>query len=751
MGVNEAIYGRVVQAAERTNSLIFIRKTSEGSVLPFAQQTGVGKKLPTKGKSSNAHFTSGNIPFFASLSKKVVNWAYEQQTLIGVTTATKTNQPTLSRYAYIPKLIGLDDERVAVAHGARPPGVTEVGADLLVEIASDSLGGRTQAATYYLRRTTFGEATSSYANPIAHPSFVSEDNTPCYQVFIARTSIYTHQAFEAIKAAITTAVNAPSSDQTRPKWLTDDIRSGLAADSGQWVARLSPKYQVFDANAPDFRALKGINAQYVWEHYWYVQVGGGSQPSPLERFATPTTFAVDRHQEIFYPVNVLALLTKGMPREEGVTAQREKKLYEVVADYDVFMIAPHVDLLRNTLMSDGGQSSSSSLPSVPTGRASIVGQAPGDQGLRLDMVAFRNRFIPTADTGRARYGIASSYEIKEVRRAINSAMAINAVQHGTEVANVFHISDIQEPVMMFAPGARSTASDLFFLNLDLLFRLFKPDSTGLTIEGYRPGKEMQGGRYDPDYEVNITIPADHPLRSHAFLFNLNWGTDYYIDRTMPAGLSDPAAYRREQTAAFEALASRLQDDVFRRPVDGGTIDEHGRHDFNSTDQFITTVPDEFNRLFSGYRDAPVPIRTFMLFLYQHCEIMEKARPLIRLSGGRDPLEDLAVKLLFWGYYYRAVYDQCEGFARWVHAENYVDEVRRNYRHALRAIAAVAQRLLPPAPQTRFARAARMVQQSLQQQQQAERPSALREQLTQLQNHLLAGMEDGAQAAAAPRT
>ncbi|NJN83811.1 MAG: hypothetical protein HC802_17080 [Caldilineaceae bacterium] len=346
MGVDDAIYGRVVVAAERTQSLIFIRKTSEGSVLPFSARTAVGKKLPTKGKSSNAYFTRGNIPFFASLSKKVVDWQYEQHTLIGVTTALKTNQPEdedeprVYRYAYIPKLIAVGDARIAERDGARPKGVTVVGGnDLLVVVDADDFGGRRTSATYYLRYTQFSTVNQRHNSQIARPSFVTDDDAPCYQVFIARKSIYTQQAFEAIKAAIAKARTV----QPTPTWLNEGLRN-LALEGLPYQPKTSPTGR--DFSSQEFRLLSGDNAAFVWEHYWHVQEAADNGASPLVQFAEPTELV----GATFYPVNVLALLTKGKPNastpSQTDNPPAEKKYYEVVADYDVFMIAPHLALLR---------------------------------------------------------------------------------------------------------------------------------------------------------------------------------------------------------------------------------------------------------------------------------------------------------------------------------------------------------------------------------------------------------------------
>lgn len=627
MGVSHIIYPKLGRAATTTNSIIFIRKTSKGSVLPFEQATAVGKKLPTKGKSSNSYFTSGTIPFFASLSKKVEDWCKEQNNLVEITTTSKKDGVT-PKYAYIPKLVALDSEKIR-KDGQLLSGITsDALGNLLVKIDDSLEGNKTKTTTlYYLRKVKFQDVAKCNDKPVAKPNFIKDEKDECYQVFISKEHIYTSKAFDAIINKYFTEEREEDGKKIRRK---TPLGEKLIYDS-----KLS--FAGEDIDSQDLKDLKENYAKFLWEHYWYVKMKpdtGGD--SPLTRFAPLEVY----QSMTFYPVNVLALYTRGRISDLNKDTQRakegsgtgDKQYFEIVADYDVFMIAPSIERIINQMTIEQGEINADKR---------YFRKYCEDASL----TSYKNQFIPVADKDRARHGIASVFEKVEVRRAINVHMGINAVQHGTEIANVFHISDIQEPVMMFRPGVQDISSELFFLDLKLLFKLCNPNQTAQIFPNYRPGKLKDDGSFDPNYLVDIFIPECQNIASaYILLFNLNWGTEYYFNKTLPTDC-DTEAKKREY---FDRQRLYFEDII--RDIEGDVLGD---------------TRTEFNEIFNDYANAPIPVKAFSLFLFQNYRLVSitgqfgRRRPIV---NERPSNLFYITKILFWGYYYEAIYNENVGFA-----------------------------------------------------------------------------------------
>lgn len=665
MGVSHIIYPRLGRAAAVTNSVIFIRKTSKGSVLPFEQATAVGKKLPTKGKSSNSYFTAGTIPFFASLSKKVENWCKEQNNLVEITTSTKRDGVT-PKYGYISKLIELESDKIK-KEGQFLNGVTEqTNGDLVVEIEDSLEGNETKITTYYyLKKVRFNQVNRLNGQPISKPSFIRNDTDECYQVYIAKKSIYTSKAFNAIIDKF--FMEEVDGDEGKVR------RKTTLGNTLTYNSELS--FEGREPNSNDLRDLTGDYVSYLWEHYWYVKMSpDGGTNSPLTRFAPPEEFTIGGIQEPYYPVNVLALYTRGKmsdlnkvdqtEREQAARDNNLKQYFEIVADYDVFMIAPNVESIINQMTIEGGEMSIDER---------FFRRYTEDESL----APYMQRYIPQADRDRARHGITSNFEKIEVRRAINVNMGINSVQHGTEIANVFHISDIQEPVMMFRPGANDLTKDLFFLDLKLLFKICNPNQTNQIFPSYRPGKP-KGVLFDPNYNVDIFIPEGQNIASDfILLFNLNWGTEYYFRKTMPTDcttVEQKEAYIENQDEYFKAIIREIETHV------------------------LGNTQTQFNELFESYLGAPIPVKAFSLFLYQNYRLLAGTRRFIRsgtqVEVQRPPELRFITKLLFWGYYYNAIYNENVRFAPLVGiGTEDIAEVKYNYGYALRVIMHIVDRIL----------------------------------------------------------
>jgi hypothetical protein len=687
MGINQRIFQKLVKAANKKNCVIMIRKTNKGSVIYFDTGTGTGKKLPTKGKSSESYFTNGSIPFFADMAKKVGNWYYEQTNLIDITSiqiTAKDDRGASPKYSYIPKLVALDDPLLDTKDGSAITVSNSSGK--IVTVRRDKLGGTIKEVTYYLKKVIFRDVNSVNGQKIKAPHFL-KGNTPesennelnsedifdaceCYQVFILKSDL-------------------------------DAISVGVIME-GHYVRELGtdtiPVGEVTEEQSTESPPSQDIfNRANFWDKLWKNRkVDEGSlgskilNASPLKDFADIEIF----DGKEYYAVKVLALLTQGTVEKK--TSKKPKMYFEVVADYDNFMIAPSIDLLFDTStvgnsenidvaennlqeqVSGGDRQSHGMSEGIVANFKARLKQAkalPQLENKYWSNWNIESNYIPKSDSGAAHYGIYSEYE-KDVRKEMNKQMGIKAVQHGCEVANLFFTSDIFEPLILILPSKNTNiGKQLFFVDLKILFSLLRISNTNYD---YKSSVKISK---DQTWDISYALPGGFSIANEfAFIFNLNWGgTDYYFQKTLPGGTGFDEAKIAKQRE-FKELIEWLEDYVFSF---GGT------HSIEKS---------EFVKVFNGvYKEDTFPIKALKLFLYQNYKLIADYKKLYH-SGALSVFAKITKvdyrmfhykfikKLMYMSEYYIAVHHSADEFAELVHiGVDEVAEVKKQYVEAVRAI------------------------------------------------------------------
>ncbi len=647
MGISPKLFKSLVAAANEKNCVIMIRKTNKGSVTYFDTETGVGKKLPTKGKSSEAYFTNGSIPFFADMAKKVGNWFYEQTNLIEVTTINineKEGRPTAPKYTYIPKLVALNDELLTPI--ANKVDVEEIpSGGKKVTVHQDKLGGTSQKVSYYLKKVKFTDVKTINGQDTRLPWFLENDTDECYQVYIFKADIEKLSIGNISAAQYIGEV--PTSVSETNKFDRSNFWSTL------WKNR-----KVENSN---LGKIAGTN-------------------SPLDTFGATITI----ESEAYYAVNVLALLTQGkaIDKEGSKSASNTPKMYfEVVADYDNFMIAPNLKMHfidpflqeRQTPRTIGRQ------PKM--NRDKLL--------MNLDKLwdttswKIQDNFIPKSDTGIAHYGIYSEYE-KEVRKEMNQQIGVKAVQHGCEVANLFFTSDIFEPLILILPSKNADITkQLFFIDLKMLFRLIKVNTTDRRIE------ETISVSRDTQWSIKYTIHSGFSLGNQfAFIFNLNWGgTDFYYNKTKP-GDKTIEVWKREKENEFNNLIQWLESYV----INDIELAENDHSVQARTDH-------DFYKIFTEYSTKQFPIKALSLFLYELYKTVctFDAHEVASVFGIRRRVTHYSFikELMYMSEYYMAVYTSADQFASIVHITDptEISAVKAQYVEAVKAINCIGQKYL----------------------------------------------------------
>ncbi|TAD86163.1 MAG: hypothetical protein EAY75_09360, partial [Bacteroidetes bacterium] len=416
MGITHDMYVKLQKVAAENHCVIMIRKTNKGSVMPFANRTAVGKKLATKGKSSNAFFTKGNITFFSQMAKKLEDkdWFREQNTLINIL-KEKSSHGDASKYKFIPKLLTEKQVRDLLIN-QKTLIDKALGGDAFQ--VSDDFGGKKLMATYKLVKTTWKLVNSGdLQNLLVKPAEDVVDNTTLFRVYV---KVKMSRCKFPILRGFTEHFSMTIPDNHTVK-LKDNKKIAINtpvkwSDINEAVDGLWPN----EANEA-WNGLLGVD------------------------FANCAPQLVPAVEDAnFREVRVLALRTRGEGLKDRAPKpvndnQAAKKYYEVVADYDIFMVAPKINKLELKQLLNGNDIGIT----IDFNFLSVLPRLGSQNSIK------KRREGDTQNP----YGLLSPYDF-HIRQQINRALGIKVAQHGAEIANLFYTSDIKDPVIAIYPDGR---------------------------------------------------------------------------------------------------------------------------------------------------------------------------------------------------------------------------------------------------------------------------------------------------------
>ena len=534
MGITRRMYEQLQKVAEANHCVIMVRKTNKGSVMPFANRTAVGKKLATKGKSSAAFFTKGNIAFLAEMAKKLNSaaWFKEQMTLINTMEELRGAK---SKYKFIPKFLTENQLETLITEGGSQ--IKNITVEKVDEIESkvieikDYISSETETTevTYKLIKKTWREIPGykEYVKP--HPDLEDEDEV--YQVY-AKFTEGNFPVLGKLNTAAKCSVAAADINDDKLKRLKESAGSGNENNPVPIEIKTINNEKIIDIT------IDKIIAEELWLHM--KSSGSRKIKEALENFqdCAPKLNGTD-----FREVRVLAILTtyegNQAPTESNPRTSQQgttKKYFEVVADYDIFMIAPRI----NKIEFDAGDEKSKY-------KVNDLYITLNNQKLSVLPVMGQHKSIRHRDDGKNPYGLLSPYDFY-VRKEINKALGIKVAQHGAEVANLFYTSDIKDPVITIypkeikagnpaeAPLAMLLASKFeneisyfdqvvngpcFLMSMEMLFKMMTGSSEEETI--LQPQEIANTYTNSIRYSVNAT----NYTSLYGILFNLNWGSDQY--------------------------------------------------------------------------------------------------------------------------------------------------------------------------------------------------------------------------------
>lgn len=552
IGITYEMYKKLQKVCADHHCIIMIRKTNKGSVLPFEQGIAVGKKLATKGKSSNAHFTKGNIAFLAQLAKSLDSkeWLKQQATLIGVL-EEKASNGTDPKYAYIPKLLTVNQVRELLAiEGVRSAGRFE-DQEITVTVPKDDVSGNRIPLEYKLLKTSWEALNTPQAE--FKDKLIKPGEGDLYRVYVKIPITQPFPLFFRYEK---------DTDITEVE--EDDLKPGhnIVQENGITIIQKDGK-----------RIFRFPFNQVMAKELWKLKKGFPADTATeglLEKCAPK--LSPDGPLSSYREVRVLALFTHGGKSEQaggasGQTVQgagQNKKFFEVVADYDLFMVSPD--------LSSGAFKFSENDITYPT---TIKKKLVSDTGAKIGEREVKTELslLPKAGSKRIMeggkekninpYGLLSDYEMF-IRREVNRALDIKVAQHGIETCNLFYTSDIADPVLVIFPdiemnkpqivqsasiqGRPSSASTARILRPVINYDFRRDENTVSTgpcfFASFQMLFEMMTslyGRLDrviPDTaELNKTFGIDPRYtvqeagdlftNKYPMIFNLNWGTADY--------------------------------------------------------------------------------------------------------------------------------------------------------------------------------------------------------------------------------
>ncbi|RMD98226.1 MAG: hypothetical protein D6816_16510 [Bacteroidetes bacterium] len=592
MGITRGMYERLQRVAAENNCVIMIRKTNKGSVMPFDKRTAVGKKLATKGKSSAAFFTKGNITFLAEMAKKLEpkNWFKEQCTLIDVmgemkqqqsqlpplqpgrgnaVTQNTGNQPaasSLPKYRYVPKLIteefvkGLKDEPGVTFELTRPQDHEALAAEYTVTIDKDIIAGKPMPVKYKLVRHSWTDINKEFDNRLVPPN---NTDTHFYKVYVemGTSSAPTPDSFPFIRAAFVT-----DPEQITIERILNEVRNRLTDNQRDSLTDNQTKF--LDAGAPQHPTDPGyreVRVLALLTKAWTKQRNSGrSLPSvPKKR-----GFAVQQN-------------TGSQPDTSSRRFQKtdQYKYFQVVADYDIFMIAPKISKIEED----------------------------EQKGLVMEINGYRYGVLPKVGSelyeerkGKKGnpYGLLSEFEI-HVRNEINKALGTKVAQHGAEVANLFYTSDISDPVIAIYPnsitiqgkqipcpkftgnGDQVSRGPCFFMSLKMMIEMMG----GSSVDNRSVTEDELNGTYPSNLGIKYSVDSINYTAFYGMLFNLNWGTEAYY--------------------AFNSINRRKDIEAHERSINQTLETFLGERDIPRINQWFS----------AEYAHLPISLKGFLVFLY----------------------------------------------------------------------------------------------------------------------------------------
>lgn len=707
MGITREMYRKVARVAKVKKCIIMIRKTNKGSVLPLSTGKAVGKKLPTKGKSSDAFFTKGSIPFFAQMAKKLNpdNWFAEQTNLISVLSEETSGETKgQKKYAYIPKLLTEDYVKNIVLRDETIKLDSSTLAYTDITKLGDLIAGKKKNVKYRLLNTTWGAVNNlvgtTFQGKLVPPYLVDKsgkpidikDETVLYRVYMQTED--TEMGYPGhFQVSVEGQVNL------------DKYASFLPVTP-------APEGTTKKINNQDTPVTKFFNVAWdTWKKNmcWNCRMDINMQTDVIEENAPLLA-----PKSLFREVRVLAVLTSGTPNK-GDKTDIKKKYFEVVADYDLFMIAPKIELFKSGWQKKSDDTAnklevlekewwlnnkdeasckidSEYLP------ISDLGEKASPETIAKNGLTANSR---EAKGGKMRYGIVSDFELK-VRKAINGKLKINAVQHGVETANLFYTSDLKDPVIpvfpeipaftsgdKYNPSAVNSGS-LFFLSIKMLLELIAGKEGELNATNVDPDMTIFKGKKDSNEEKDKGIwngvnlfwkdSSSHSFsEDYAIIFNLNWGTDaYYRFNNSEYSSTTVSPKRKEEIKAF---SEQQYDNVFNNVVGQYNKILDFKNIFKVDEKLNVTDP-----IFNPALPLPFSIKAFYIFLYLDYMRIKKnslgKRSLLTYKNNYKFVK----KIMFLGEFYKSVFKETSTFAGLCgHDGNDEMEIKKLYWLAINGI------------------------------------------------------------------
>lgn len=554
IGITFEMYKKLQKVCAEHHCIIMIRKTNKGSVLPFEQGIAVGKKLATKGKSSNAHFTKGNIAFLAQLAKSLDSkeWLKQQATLIGVLEERASNG-TDPKYAYIPKLLTgdqvrelLDIEGVKSAEAFENEKKT-----ITVGVLNDDVSGNSIPLVYKLVNTSWEELNRPQAE--FKDKLIKPGEGDLYRVYVKIPIAQPFPLFFRYEKV---------TDITEVE--EDDLKPGhnIVQENGITIVQKDGK-----------KTFRFSFNQVMAKELWKLKKGFPADTTTEGLLAKcAPKLSPDGPLSSYREVRVLALFTHGGKSEQaggasGQTAQgasQNKKFFEVVADYDLFMVSPDLSSGAFKFSENDITYPTTIKEKVVSSTGEKIGEREVEKELSLLPKAGSKRIMEGGKEKNINpYGLLSDYEMF-IRKEVNRALDIKVAQHGIETCNLFYTSDIADPVLVIfpdiemnkpqivqsaaiqgRPSSASTARILrpvinydfrrdentvstgpcFFASFQMLFEMMT--SLAGRIHRVVPDTAELNKTFGIDPRYTVQEAGDLFTNKYPMIFNLNWGTADY--------------------------------------------------------------------------------------------------------------------------------------------------------------------------------------------------------------------------------
>ena len=535
-GIVKSMYTTLSQLAAKEKCLIFIRKTNPGSVLGLYKKFAIGKKLTTKGKSSEAYFTGGTIPFLARFQKKkILNTGDIKMTFDGIVVSA-SNKKRKELIDWVSPMFKLMDNKIIGERLYTKFVDTNNAAAKKVTLATSIDTIKNEIKTKHIQKQdasnftgieqidteATGNAIAAYVTDELLLPLINGNVVNDYDGFIQFLAEYIAWGrFAKLQDDLIKMLEippVPPNPIDGNKLYYTYTKVYYPAGHILNIRKGSPKHRhqmTFNNNFRDLDVyddtIEGIKQEVNYklpdsqfkdiklqDHYQIHPVFGTDKKIQLVKIKKENIIRADeddrywKHNIPNTHINRMDIRKKYAPIDnEGYIQVKSLSILDIeskqwmiiVADYDLFALCPKMRLLKE----------------------------------RFSVENNLDDFIPKA---QGILGVLSEWE-KETKEKINIEIGIDAVQHGTEINNLFNVSPLEEPLIFIQqssqyPNCRFWLNTDSYLNLSNCKRPINENASKITKEiGFLD--EAVTLKLSANDSIFLTLDFVYP-------FNLIWGT-----------------------------------------------------------------------------------------------------------------------------------------------------------------------------------------------------------------------------------